>query len=112
MPIEIRAYLDETGRSPFETWFDTLDPQAAAKVTTALTRLEHGNTSNIEPVGSGVSELRIHWGPGYRIYFGKDGSALVILLCGGTKKRQPKDIQTAKDLWKLYKTRKTRLKER
>lgn len=74
---------------------------AASKVTVALIRLEQGNFSSVK--GSGVYECRIDFGPGYRIYFGKDGEALVILLGGGTKKRQGTDIQTATEHWKNYK---------
>jgi putative addiction module killer protein len=103
--VELRYYLDSDAKSPFEDWFTILDFQAAAKVTTALVRLEQGNVSNVKSVGSGVSEMRIDWGPGYRIYFGRDGEALVILLTGGTKKRQDNDIKTAKLFWQDYKRR-------
>jgi putative addiction module killer protein len=82
-----------------------LDSQAAAKVTTALVRVEQGNVSNVKSVGSGISEIKVDWGPGYRIYFGRDGEALVILLTGGTKKRQDEDIKTAKSYWQDYKKR-------
>lgn len=72
----------------------------------ALTRLELGNTSNVKGVGRGVFELKVDFGPGYRIYFGKDGSEIVILLGGGTKKRQDRDIDTARVRWQDYKRRK------
>jgi putative addiction module killer protein len=75
-------------------------------VTTALTRLAQGNFSNVKGVGSGVFECRINFGPGCRVYFGKDGDRLVILLGGGTKKRQQQDLQTALDRWQDYKRRK------
>jgi len=75
-------------------------------VAIALVRMEQGNLSNVKGVGAGVFENRINFGPGYRIYFGKDGAALIILLGGGTKKRQPKDIEEAKMLWREYKRRK------
>lgn len=75
-------------------------------MTTALTRLTQGNFSNVKGVGSGVFECRINFGPGYRVYFGKDGDRLVILLGGGTKKRQQQDVQTALDRWQDYKRRK------
>jgi putative addiction module killer protein len=75
-------------------------------VTAALVRIEQGNFSNAKSVGSGVSEYRIDFGPGYRIYFGKDGERLVILVGGGTKKRQQDDIQTAVARWQDYKRRK------
>jgi putative addiction module killer protein len=104
--IEIREYIDTHGRSPYAKWFDRLNARAAAKVATALVRIEQGNLSNAKGVGAGVSECRIDFGPGYRVYFGKDGDTLVILLGGGTKKRQSKDIETAQDLWREYKHRK------
>ncbi len=104
--IEIRAYIDEKGHRQFVRWFDRLNTAAAARVTTALARMEKGNLSNIRSVGGGVLEQRIHFGPGYRIYFGKDGDTLIILLGGGTKKRQQTDIEAAQDLWQEYKRRK------
>jgi putative addiction module killer protein len=76
---------------------------ARARVATALARIEQGNFSNIKPVGQGVLEYRIDFGPGYRVYLGRDGDILVILLKGGTKKRQQRDIRTAVDLWRTYK---------
>jgi putative addiction module killer protein len=104
--MDILEYLDEKGRSPFENWFNRINAQAAAKVTTALVRLESGNTSNAKNIGAGVFELKIDFGPGYRVYFGYDGPKVVILLAGGTKKRQNKDIETAKKRWNNYKERK------
>jgi putative addiction module killer protein len=83
-----------------------LNAQAAAKVATALTRLAGGNFSNVKSVGSGLSEYKIDFGPGYRVYFGNDGERLVILLGGGTKKRQQYDINTALMCWLDYKRRK------
>jgi putative addiction module killer protein len=106
--LELRYYLATDGRSPFEEWFSGLDAAAGAKVTVAIARLEQGNLANVKSVGEGVLEYRIDWGPGYRIYFGRDGNALVILLTGGTKKRQQRDIETAKALWADYKRRKPR----
>ncbi len=103
---ELRFYLSGDGSAPFETWFCDLEASAAAKVTVALSRLERGAISNVKPVGEGVSEYRIDWGPGYRVYFGKDGAALVILLTGGTKQRQQRDIDQAKALWADYRQRK------
>lgn len=79
-------------------------------MTVAISRLEQGNTSNVKTVGDGVMEYRIDWGPGYRVYFGRDGEAMVILLTGGTKQRQQRDIETAKEFWADYKRR--RLKAR
>ena len=106
--IEIREYVDTESRSPYARWFDGLNARAAAKVATALVRMEQGNFSNTKRVGAGVSEYRIDFGPGYRVYFGKDGDTLIILLGGGTKTRQQRDIEAARDLWREYKQRKRR----
>jgi putative addiction module killer protein len=104
--IELRAYIDERGNRPFASWFEAQDYVAAAKVTIALTRLEQGNFSKAKGVGMGVLEYKIDFGPGYRIYFGRDGETFVILLGGGTKKRQQKDIAAAQERWADYKRRK------
>lgn len=104
--IEIDEYLDDSGDSPFASWLISLNVQAKAKITTALYRMEQGNLSNTKSVGAGVHEYKIDFGPGYRIYFGKDGEQLIILVGGGTKKRQSKDIENAKARWKDYKQRK------
>ncbi len=104
--IEIREYIDERGRSPFGRWFDGLDARAAARVRTALARMEAGNLSSVRGVGSGVLEYRIQTGPGYRVYFGRDGDALIVLLGGGTKDRQQRDIEDARNLWHEYMRRK------
>jgi putative addiction module killer protein len=103
---EVREYLDAEGNSPYAKWFDRLNAVAAVKVATATHRMEQGNFSNVKGVGAGVYEYRINFGPGYRIYFGKDGERLVILLAGGTKKRQEVDITAAKSHWLDYKRRK------
>ena len=102
----VLEYLTPKGDSPFGAWFDALDSQAAAKVTIALIRIGQGNFSNVKGVGAGVFEYRIDFGPGYRVYFGKDGEAIVILLAGGTKKRQQRDIEGAQARWQDYKDRK------
>ena len=104
--MEIREFLDAKGGSPFAEWFDSLDPQAAAKVTVTLARMELGNLAGLKTVGGGVLENRIDWGPGYRIYLGQDGYTLIILLCGGTKRRQHDDIAAAQASWTEYKRRK------
>lgn len=103
--IDVLLYEQENGRSPFADWFADLDRQAAAKVTIAIERLRHGNFSNVKGVGAGVQEYRIDWGPGYRLYLGRDGEKLVLLLTGGTKRRQDADIERAKELWTEYKRR-------
>ena len=104
--IDVREYLDTNDRSPYAEWFDSLNAQAAAKIATALTRVSLGKFSNVEGVGSGVFEYKLDFGLGYRIYFGKDGEALIILLGGGTKKRQQRDIRAALANWQDYKQRK------
>jgi len=103
---KIREYLDQGNSSPFEEWFDDLSGAAAAKVTVNITRIGNGNYSNVEPVGEGVSEKKIDWGPGLRVYFGKDGEDLVILLGGSEKSDQAKMIRKAKESWVDYKARK------
>jgi len=104
--IDIREYLKPDGHGPFSDWFDRLNSEAARRVTTALYRLGLGNFSNVKGVGSGVFEFRIDFGPGYRVYFGKDGEQIVILLCGGSKLRQQNDIALAKERWLDYKRQK------
>jgi putative addiction module killer protein len=108
--LELRYYLAGDGESPFQEWFSGLHAAAAAKVAVALARLEQGNLSNVKTVGEGVLEYRIDWGPGYRVYFGRDGDVLVILLTGGTKQRQQNDIDAAKVSWADYKRRRPRAK--
>ncbi|MEP6593033.1 MAG: type II toxin-antitoxin system RelE/ParE family toxin [Acidobacteriota bacterium] len=102
--MTLQEYLDEAGRSPFGRWFDGINAAAAAKVTTA--RIEQRNFSNVEGVGSGVFERKIDFGPGYRVYFGKDGERLIILVGGGTKKGQAGDIARTRERWAEYKQRK------
>jgi putative addiction module killer protein len=104
--MQVLEYLDAENHSPFRRWFDDLDARAAAKVTIALARLEQGNLSNAKSVGSGLQEYRIDFGPGYRVYFGRDADTLIILLGGGTKKRQRQDIAMAHARWADYRRRK------
>ena len=101
-----KQYEDADGRCLFEEWFVDLHPPAAAKVTAAIICMEHGSFSNVKAVGPGVFEYKIDFGPGYRIYFGKDGDGLLILLGGGTKKKQQRDINIANTRWHDYKRRK------
>lgn len=104
--IEVRYYEDESGRKPFAKFFDGLNGMAAVKITAAITRLRIGNKGDSKSVGKGVSEMRIHWGPGYRLYYGWDGAKLIILLSGGAKKSQGADIEKAQAYWADYKRRK------
>jgi len=104
--VELVQYETEDGACPFAEWFDGLDVRAALKVRTALARMELGNFGDVKPVGQGVSERRIDFGPGLRLYFGQEGRKLVVLLVGGTKKRQQRDVEQAKAYWADYKRRK------
>ncbi|WP_145205732.1 type II toxin-antitoxin system RelE/ParE family toxin [Sphingobium sp. B2] len=107
----VQEYIREDGSSPFRSWFGDLDTQAGAKVATAIVRLELGNLSNVKWIGGGLGEYRIDWGPGYRLYLGQDGDELIILLVGGTKKRQQADIDRASLLLTEYKSRKAAAKK-
>lgn len=104
--IRILEYVDPQGRSPFELWFNSLNAVASAKVTGALYQLSAGNWSNVKEVGAGVFERKLDVGPGYRLYFGKDGDMLVIVLGGGNKKRQQVAINMARERWADYRRRK------
>ena len=104
--LEIRYYVAADGRRPFAEWFADLEPVTRARVARVVARMEQGNLSNAKPVGGGVLEYRIDFGPGYRVYFGRDGDTLVILLSGGSKKRQQRDIEAAWTYWEDYKNRK------
>lgn len=107
MTFTINEYLDENGCSPYDDWLSSLrDPRAKAKVISGVDRMEMGNLGDSEPVGEGVSELRLHYGPGYRVYYAKDGQTIFLLLCGGDKSTQKKDIKRAKRLWADHKKRK------
>jgi putative addiction module killer protein len=90
--IEVREYVDAKGRSPYRDWLVKLDAATIARIIAAVLRMESGNFSAAKGVGAGVSELRLDFGPGYRVYFGRDGGRLLILLAGGAKKRQQADI--------------------
>ena len=104
--VLVLEYLEEGGRSPYAAWFTNLNASAAAKVAAALYRLEAGNFSNVKGVGEGVFERKVDVGPGYRLYFGKDGETVVILLGGSGKKRQRDAIAAAQERWADYKRRK------
>ena len=104
--LDVREYLAPDGSSPYAKWFKNLNAPAAAKVAMAITRMAQGHLSNTKGVGGGLQEYRIDFGPGYRIYFGRDGERLVILLGGGTKRRQSDDIRNAQALWADYRRRK------
>ena len=112
LTAEIVEYLDGDGRSPFGLWFDRLPAAAAAKVAVAIERIGRGPLGDVKSIGGGVSERRIDFGPGYRIYFAsikiENVIRIVVLLGGGTKRRQDKDIGIARHRWKALKTRRQR----
>lgn len=103
---KIEYYLTIGGKAPFEDWLQSLkDPVAHARILGRLDRMEKGNLGDHRPVGEGVHEMRIHFGPGYRVYFGEADKTLVILVMGGDKSTQQKDIQRAKEHWQDYRRR-------
>lgn len=104
MPIKVQEYIRENGSNPYQKWFNSLNPIAAAKIAVAKVRLELGNISNIKWF-DGIGEYKIDWGPGYRIYLAKEGKQLIILFGGGIKKTQQSDINRAKELYQEYKRR-------
>jgi putative addiction module killer protein len=111
MIYQVVELLTSDRTSPYATWFASLDPVAAAKVTVAKLRMQQGNLSNVEWF-RGIGEYKIDWGPGYRIYLAREGSRILVLLGGGTKRRQQADIDHAVALWENYKTQRAASKRR
>ena len=107
MPVnKLYYYQTASGERPFVEWLEGLnDRQARARIEARLARVATGNLGDVEPVGEGVLELRVDWGPGYRVYFSRIGQVIVLLLCGGDKRMQQKDIKRAKDYFQDYKAR-------
>ena len=104
--IEVFRYQREDGQEPFSDWVNALrDKIAQARIRIRLRQLQAGSFGDCEPVGEGVVELRVHVGPGYRVYCGRHGKAVVLLLCGGDKSSQKTDIKRAKALWAEWKGR-------
>ena len=101
--FEIHEYINESGHSPFRDWFDSLDPVTAARVDRYIRRLEAGNFGAAKALSEAVFELRLDFGPGYRVYYGRDGKTIIILLGGGSKRRQSADIASAIERWKRFK---------
>ncbi len=100
----IKLYIDPTGKVPFESWIGSIrETKSKAKILQRIDRLRLGNFGDCKSVGSGVYELRIHFGPGFRVYFGLQGETVVLLLCGGDKSTQKKDITNAHNYWKEFK---------
>jgi putative addiction module killer protein len=105
-PKQIVFYADEDGNEPFQVWIDNLrDQQGRRRIINRLFRVQQGNYGDVEPIGEGLSELRLFFGPGYRVYFGEDAGNIVVILCGGDKASQSRDIEAAKVYWKEYKSR-------
>jgi putative addiction module killer protein len=103
---DIQTFETEDGKVPFRLWLKALrDTKARAIIRTRINRLRVGNFGDYKSVGDGVFELRIMYGPGYRIYFGQEGEWVVILLCGGVKDTQADDISKAKEYWENYRSR-------
>ncbi|MGB8701458.1 MAG: type II toxin-antitoxin system RelE/ParE family toxin [Thermosynechococcaceae cyanobacterium] len=105
-PKQIVFYADEDGNEPFQVWIDNLhDKQGRRRIINRLFRVQQGNYGDVEPIGEGLSELRLFFGPRYRVYFGEDTGDIVVILCGGDKSSQGRDIEDAKTYWKEYKNR-------
>jgi putative addiction module killer protein len=106
IPRELRVYEASSGACPFEDWLEALrDAKGRAQIQVRLDRLEQGNLGDCKPVGDGVRELRIDFGPGYRVYFAEDGPRIVLLLVGGDESTQTKNVRAAKRFWQDYKGR-------
>lgn len=105
-PYTLDEYVTAEGKNPFREWLHGLrDVRARARIRVRLNRVRLGNFGDAKSVGDGVSELRIPYGPGYRVYFARTGSTVVLLLCGGDKATQKRDVNTAKDYWLDYQRR-------
>ena len=105
-PKSVLVYRTREGRLPFDEWLRELrDQNAVARVLARIGRVRRGNLADYRTVGGGVCELRVDWGAGYRVYFGRKGAALVILLCGGDKRTQQRDIRLAQEYWNDYESR-------
>ncbi len=103
-PKQVVFYADERGNEPFQNWLNKLrDQQSRRRILGRLLRFQHGHYGDVEPIGDGLLELRLFFGPGYRVYFGEDGESIVVILCGGDKDSQSRDIKNAKIYWKEYK---------
>lgn len=105
-PREIQRYIKPDGKIPFDQWFNSLrDANAKSRIDLRISRVSIGNLGDYRSLGEGVYELRIYYGPGYRVYFGQIGTTIVLLLCGGDKSTQSEDIQIAKEYWNDYRNR-------
>lgn len=102
MRLRIREFLTDRGESPYRAWLTTLDPAVRARIQARVLRFEAGNVGDHKAVGQGVWEARLPFGPGYRLYFGKDGATVILLLLGGDKSTQKSDIRRARQYWAAY----------
>ena len=106
LPRKLRAFRTQDGRVPFTEWFESIrDRTTRSRINSRLNAVKSGYFGDVRAVGEGVQELRFHFGAGYRIYFGEGGDTIVLLLCGGDKSSQPRDIERAKTYWREYKER-------
>jgi putative addiction module killer protein len=106
VPQSLEEYVTPTGKNPFQEWLRGLrDARARARIRVRLNRIRIGNFGAVKPVGGGVLELVVPYGPGYRVYLARTGSTVVLLLCGGDKATQPRDISKAKNYWQDYQRR-------
>ena len=111
--MQLRYYQTSDGKRPFVDWLEGLqDRQARTRIEARIARVASGTMGDVEPVGEGVLELRIDWGPGYRVYFARIGQVTVLLLCGGDKRTQQRDINRAKEYFQDYKARTAQAKPR
>ena len=108
--IEIHVYRGSRSQAPYFKWLAAQkDQRTVAVIQARLNRVRLGNFGDCKAVGGGVEELRVDYGPGYRIYFGRDGKTVIILLCAGSKSTQNRDIDSAKEFWRDYEDGKDRV---
>jgi putative addiction module killer protein len=100
--FKVREYIRSDGSCPYQEWLDTLPDRTSARIRARVTRFERGNLGDRKSLGGGIFEARLHFGPGYRLYFGLEGRIVVILLCGGDKSAQAGDIRRAREYWGNY----------
>ena len=102
MEIEVKIHRDQNGQEPFTNWLSKLDKKIQDRIMERLDRIKHGNLGDYKNLGDGIYELRFFFNSGYRIYFGKEGNTIIIILCAGDKSSQSKDIEKAKQYWRNY----------
>jgi putative addiction module killer protein len=106
MNIEINYYKDRNGNSPYKHWLERLkEGQASLFIILQVNKLGVGLSGDSQPIGIGLSELRIHYGPGYRVYYARESKSSILILCGGKKSSQKKDISAARGYWRDYRSK-------